>query len=252
MLARDVRERLHRRAAQHAAGRVARRDDDEHLRLLCNQAAHLVDLHLIVVLLEEVILLDDRARDVRDLGIRQIHGVGHEHLVAGVERAQKRHEHTLRHARGDGDLRWGIVQPVLARQLLADRLLQFQYAGAVGIARLPGVERALARIDDVLRRAEIGLAERQRRDGNVLRGKLRALAEHHAGAGHMEVIQTVCLLKIHDNSLPFSQTSSSDSCGTYVVSSSTTRIVPISGQIHLTTRSNGIRATDEPTNRFTP
>ena len=143
------------------------------------------------------------------------------------------------------------MQPVLARQLLADRLLQFQNAGAVGIARLPGVERALARVDDVLRRAEIGLAERQRRDGNVLRGKLRALAEYHTGTGHIEIVQSVCLFKIH-SSLLFSQTSSSDSCGTYVVSSSTTRIVPISGQIHLTTRSNGIRATDEPTNRFTP
>ncbi|HVP69793.1 MAG TPA: hypothetical protein VMS45_00635 [Gemmatimonadaceae bacterium] len=101
----------------------------------------------------------------------------HQHFIAGREQPLEREEERVRAAVRHDDVVGFGGEPVLAAQLLDQRLAQLQRAARVRIVRLARACRGGERLDDVRRRVEIRLAALQMHD--LLAGGLAG-----AGGGH--------------------------------------------------------------------
>jgi len=100
-------------------------------------------------------------RKPHHVGVADPVGRGDHHLVAGVHRRHQGVVEDLLAARGHADLRGGVIQPVIAPELGADRVLQLGDAVDGGVFRAALLDRADARRLDVVRRVEIRLARAQ-------------------------------------------------------------------------------------------
>ena len=119
-----------------------------------------------------------RAAKLHDLRIADPIGRGDHHLVARVQRRHERVEDDRLAAGRDQRLRGLVVEPVLAFELLADRLAEFGNALDRGVARLVALDRAERRLLDVVGRREVGLARAKPDDVAPGRDQIARLLRH--------------------------------------------------------------------------
>ncbi len=149
----------------HRAGRVRRRDEQQHLRALGASRLELLDR-------DEVALVGARedvdlaaARELDRLGVGGPVGRRDDHLVAVVEQHLERLVHGLLAAVRHDDLAGADLEARVAQRLRRHRLAQVGQAGRGRVAVVLRVVRGRERgLDDVLGRREVGLARRVRDD----------------------------------------------------------------------------------------
>ena len=127
-----------------------------------------------------------------DVGIAHPVGRRDDHLVAGIDGGHQRVEQHLLAAGADRDLRGLVVQPVLALELGADRLLEL---GNAVDRRCTWSCRRLDRLDrgvlDVVRRVEVRLARRQPDDVAALGLQRHGLVGNGDGGGRLDAVERV-------------------------------------------------------------
>ena len=147
--------------AQHGAGRVGRRVDEDALGPRGEAGRHRVRPELEGVRLLHRHVDRHAARELHELRIAGVVGVGEDHLVARVDQRAEEQQHRGRGARGHQDLVRRYRHAVAGVVVLGDRLAQRQDPEGVGVAGAPVLERLLGRLADDGRRVEVRLPELQ-------------------------------------------------------------------------------------------
>ncbi len=125
------------------------------------------------------------AVDQDHVGIAHPIGRGDDHLVALVEGDQERIVQNLLAAGSDDGLARLVVEAVLTLELGGDRFAQRRDAQHRRIFGFPALNRGDRRLLDVVRRVEIGLADRQRDDVAALRFEVARLLRHRDRRGRL-------------------------------------------------------------------
>ena len=156
-----------------------------------NRALEIVGLQL------EAMLHRGLDRHRRAAGDRDHVGIAHpigrrdDHLVAGIDRREKRVEQDMLAAGADDRLRGFVVEPVLALELGRDRLAQRLDAGDGRIFRLAALDGGDGGALDIVRRVEIRLADRQRDDVAPGGFQFARFLRHRDGRGGLDPQQGV-------------------------------------------------------------
>ena len=164
VVARELGDPAHVLGAQHAAGRVVGRVDDEELGLLGDAPLELLQVEAEAGLLEQ----GDRhrlpAHEVDHRLVDREPGVRVDDLVARVRERHDGEEHDRLGARRHHDLVRLDRNAARLLDVLGDRLAQLGQAGRRPVVGGPRVERPLGRVADVRRRVEVRLADLQVHD----------------------------------------------------------------------------------------
>ena len=166
---RDLDDRIHLAARQHAAGGVARAVDHDGFGLGRQVLAQNLFCHQEVFIAGQADVHGDRAiqahdRVVADPGRFQDHD-----LIAGIDQRGDGEVERPFAAGGDDDLAGADLDAVFTFQLRGDSLQQFGLAlrgWVVGVAGVHGLDRG---VNDVLRRLEVRVAAGQGNDIAALR-----------------------------------------------------------------------------------
>ena len=182
VLSRPPADRRHLLGCVDGPGRVGRGDEDEQLG--ARGACGLQLLHRGAVSAGFVGVDDDgrATRELDGLGVRRPVWRGEDRLVAGVEECGERVVEGLLAAVGDEDLAGLGVVAAVSQGLGRDGLAQLRQAGRGGVAVPSGVAAGgHGRLDDVVRRGEVGLSRPEADDGAT--GRLEGLGLGIDGEG---------------------------------------------------------------------
>jgi len=152
------------------AGRVGRRDEQQHLGALGARRLQLRRRDLVVLGLVREHLDRHAAGQPDRLRVGGPVRRRHDHLVARVEHRRERRVDGLLAAVGDQHLRRGDLEAAVAAGLVDDRLLELGQSARGGVAVVPRVAAGLdGGGDDVVGGGEVGLARAESDDGPTLR-----------------------------------------------------------------------------------
>ena len=141
------------------AGRVGRRDEEQHLGALGAGRLELLDGDLVALGLVGEHRHGHAAGELDRLGVRRPVRRRHDHLVAGVDHRRERAVDRLLAAVGDHHLARLDGVPAVAQRLLGDRLLELGQAAGGRVAVVLRVAAGLDRgLDDVVGGREVRLA----------------------------------------------------------------------------------------------
>ena len=123
---------------------------------------------------------DDRCRtaQLNNVGIAYPIGCRNDHLVTRIECRQKGIEDDRLATRRHHRVRWFIVEPVLALELVGDRLAQFGNSLNRRVAGLVALDRTKRGLLDIVGRGKVRLAGTKANDIAALRDQIARFLRH--------------------------------------------------------------------------